>query len=426
MKRLWWWKILLALLLTAPALVCRGLGLALPPLAAVLTYGGAVVASSFMLCWAAEAVQEDVSAGLATAILALIAILPEYAVDLYFAASAGHHPEQARFAAANMTGSNRLLLGLGWPLVLFLLVLWGRRSGNRVEAMTLQRSRRVELGFLALASLYALRLPLRAAIHWSDGVVLIGLYLLYVWRLSREERTETALVGLARRLGELAWWRRRLALTGMFLWAALVVVLVAKPFANGLVAGGRQLGLDEFLLVQWVAPLSTESPEFLVAALLALRGDADTSLGALLSSKVNQWTLLVGGLPFAYLLGGGHGSLPLDPRQVEEFWLTSAQTILGFAMVVKLDLRRWEAVALVALFAVQFPLAGAGARLWLSGCYFVLAAALLVRHRADLGRQCRLIWFTGKGLPKNRTRPSLFRPSPAPPAREGNGSKSGE
>ena len=44
----------------------------------------------------------------------------------------------------------------------------------------------------------------------------------------------------------------------------------AEPFAEGLVQTGETLGIDEFLLVQWLAPLASEAPEFLVAALLTL------------------------------------------------------------------------------------------------------------------------------------------------------------
>jgi cation:H+ antiporter len=409
MNERWGWKVGLAILLAVPAVVLRAGGFSLPPLASVATYGGAVVASSFLLCWAAEAVQHDISASLATAILALISILPEYAIDLYFAFTSGHHPAYARFAAANMTGSNRLLLGLGWPLVLLLLMVWGRNSGSPVTELDIRPSRRVELGFLGLASLYALTFPMRRGIHWTDGVVLMGIYGLYVWRLSREERQEPELEGVARHLGQMPWWQRRLALTFLFLWSAFIVVLAAKPFANALVDGGRALGLDEFLLVQWVAPLSTEAPEFLVAGLLALRGDGDTALGTLLSSKVNQWTLLVGGLPLAHLLGGGGGHLPFDARQVEEFWLTSAQTLMGFAMLTKLNMKRWEAAALLVLFAVQFPLSGPHTRMILAGIYFALTLVLLWAHRRELPAMARALRMPKKSAGASW---SFFAPGP--------------
>ena len=77
--------VLLCLLLMAPATLLRLSGARPAPLAALLIYGGAVVAASFVLAWAAEAAEVDISGGLAVALLAVIAVLPEYAVDLYFA-----------------------------------------------------------------------------------------------------------------------------------------------------------------------------------------------------------------------------------------------------------------------------------------------------------------------------------------------------
>src|ERR1700733_8488881 len=68
-----------------PAVVTRITGLHTSAIAALLIFGAAVVAASFLLAWAAEAAQIDVSGGMATALLALIAVLPEYAVDLYYA-----------------------------------------------------------------------------------------------------------------------------------------------------------------------------------------------------------------------------------------------------------------------------------------------------------------------------------------------------
>src|SRR5580693_5300992 len=113
-----------------PALVVRVAGIHPSPILGLLTYGAAVVAASFLLAWAAEAAQIDVSGGLAIAILAVVAVLPEYAVDLYYAYVSGHAPEYTQYAAANMTGSNRLLMGLGWPVVVLVGVLVARRNGG--------------------------------------------------------------------------------------------------------------------------------------------------------------------------------------------------------------------------------------------------------------------------------------------------------
>src|SRR6516162_1588594 len=118
----------------APAVVVRIVGLRLDPVAALLIYGAAVVAASFLLAWAAEAAQIDVSGGLAIAVLALVAVLPEYAVDLYYAYVSGHNPDYTQYAAANMTGSNRLLMGLGWPVVVLVSIVVSRKAGSRKAA----------------------------------------------------------------------------------------------------------------------------------------------------------------------------------------------------------------------------------------------------------------------------------------------------
>ena len=146
-----------------------------------------------------------------------------------------------------------------------------------------------------------------------------------------------------------------------------------------------QLGIDEFLLVLWLAPLASEAPEFIVAILFALRGNAQNGIATLISSKVNQWTLLVGSIPLAYWAGGGGpGGLPLDARQVEEMLLTATQTLMGVAILLALRFPLWGAWALLALFAVQFAVTDTHGRLLLSGVYAVIALVMLVIHRRHI------------------------------------------
>jgi cation:H+ antiporter len=368
-----------------PAVVLRASGQHGPAPVALLIFGIAVLAASFLLAWAADAAQVDISGGLAIAILALIAVLPEYAIDLYFAYTAGHEPEFASYAAANMTGSNRLLLGLGWPLVGF-VTLWAlsRRRGRSIRELLLSPRRRVELAFLGVAAVIAFVMPVTAQIHVALGAVLLVVFGAYLWRVSRGEVTEPELLGTSAHIAELPQARRRWTVAGLFAIAAVIVVASAEPFANALIDTGSQLGVDRFLLVQWLAPLASEAPEFIVAILLARRGNGDDAMGTLLSSKVNQWTLLIGTLPLAYLLGGGGAALPLDSRQVEEVLLTATQTALGFAVLVRLRFHLRAAITLLALFAVQFAFPGTTVRLVISAIYAALALAVLVVHRRDL------------------------------------------
>jgi cation:H+ antiporter len=374
------------LALTLPALVLRATGIRPAAVLSLVLFGAAVVAASFVLAWAAEAAQVDISGGLAIAILAVIAVLPEYAVDLYFAHKAGSDPSYVAFAAANMTGSNRLLLGLGWSLVVLIgLVIAGRRTGRTVRELVLESGYRVELGFLAIASLVAFTIPATGRISLLLGFALLGFFVFYLWRVSQAEAEEPDLVGPAATIGALPRRPRRLLVVVLFVFAAVVIVASAEPFAQGLIATGRQLGIDEFLLVQWLAPLASEAPEFIVAILFAVRGRAGDAIGTLISSKVNQWTLLVGSLPVAYLIGGGGaGGLALDSRQVEEFLLTATQALLGVAALLALRFPRWAAWTLLGLFAVQFALPGQTARYVLSGIYLAIALVALVHNREHI------------------------------------------
>jgi cation:H+ antiporter len=184
----------------------------------------------------------------------------------------------------------------------------------------------------------------------------------------------------------------------LFVTAAGIILLSAEPFAEGLVDTGSKLGIDEFLLVQWLAPLASEAPELIIACLFAWRLRAGDALGTLLSSKVNQWTLLVGTIPLAYLAGGGSGhGLALDARQHEEFLLTSAQALLALMVIIDLRFSRRDATLLLCLFLAQFPFPETGVRLAFSAAYMVFAVWIGFRNRhafkptfaAVLGRRSR-------------------------------------
>ena len=374
---------LLCLAVALPALAVRVAGTQLPPLVALVMFGAGVVAASFVLAWAAEAAEMDISGGLAIALLALIAVLPEYAVDLYFAHTAGSNPAYVSYAAANMTGSNRLLLGLGWSVVVLLALLVARRrTGRTFRALVLDGGYRRELGFLAIAAVVAFTIPLSCQIHLVLGLGLLAFFGYYLWRVAMADHDhEPELVGPAARIGSLPRARRRTVVTAMFVGAALTILACAQPFADSLIASGEALGVDRFLLVQWLAPLASEAPELIVAVLFALRGNGPAAIGLLISAKVNQWTLLIGSLPVAYVLGGGSAALPLDGRQTEEVLLTAAQTLLGVAALLALRFPRWAAWTLLGLFVVQFAIPGQHGRYLLSALYVVLAIGALIHHR---------------------------------------------
>jgi cation:H+ antiporter len=387
-------------LTTLPGVAARIGGIGLGEVVAPVVFGLAILGSAFLLAWAAETLQLDVSQGLALTVLALIAVLPEYAVDFTFAAKAGENPEKfAPLALANMTGGNRLLIGVGWPLVV-LLAAWrmtsiARKRGYTGELDTdvhLERPHAIEITFLAIATAYSLTLPFKHTLTLVDSAVLITIFLAFVFRLWRAPAEEPHLVGPARLIGALPTTQRRVVVGALLAYAATVIFLCAEPFADSLVHLGEQAGVSTFLLVQWVAPLASEAPELLVAALFAWRLNTSAGLGTLLSSKVNQWTLLVGSLPIVFAISAGHLSgLPLDSLQREELFLTAAQSVFAIAVLANRRMSVREAWMLFALFIGQFVLGGVlpeGARQYeriaVGIVYLVLAAVFLVQQRSSL------------------------------------------
>ena len=82
----------LAFLLTVPALFLKWTGAHVSHATEAGLFGLAILGAAFLISWAAEVAQKDISQGLAVAILALIAVLPEYAVDMVLACKAASDP----------------------------------------------------------------------------------------------------------------------------------------------------------------------------------------------------------------------------------------------------------------------------------------------------------------------------------------------
>jgi len=415
----------LALLSAAPMLWVRAADPALSHAFEALLFGLAIVGAAFLLTWAAEVAQLDISAGLAIAGLALIAVLPEYAVDFVFTWQGGESVQAygascpsgepgvaspCSLALANMTGANRLLIGLGWTSVVF--IAWFRTKRLRTKRLpakggpgppaawtgvALDRTHTVEVSFLAVATLYSLTLPLKSSITLIDSAILLTIFVLYTLRLTKAPPEEPHLVGPALWLGSLRTGVRRITIATLAAWAAIMILLSAERFAHALVETGHDLGISEFFLVQWLAPLASEAPEFIVAGLFAWRLQTGLALGALVSSKVNQWTLLVGSLPIVFAISSAsrHG-LPIAGTQSGELLLTAAQSLFAVAMLVNLRMSLAEAGWIFGLFWAQFVASLVGEEhlhdevlLVTSIVYLVAGIAILVRQRTEARRLLR-------------------------------------
>ncbi len=364
---------LIAVGLAAQWLVVHAAHVPLTPPWDALLPGLGIFGAAFLLSWAAELAQLEISQALALAFLALMAVLPEYAVDMYLAWTAAKDPAYVHFATANMTGANRILIGLGWPAVL--LCCW---MASRQRSIRIEREQRIELVTLVVATCYAFFIPLKRTLSLVDTVFLVGLFIVYIVQSGKAHHVEPELDGPPAYLALLPRLWRRLMTVGLFLIPGYTIFLAAEPFAEGLLHSARGLGIEEFVLIQWLAPLASESPEFIVAIIFAVRGSAGAGLRTLISSKVNQWTLLIGMLPLVYAISGGRvAPMHLDVRQAEEIFLTAAQSLLAVVILANWSFGFWEGVLLAGLFIAQLAMPIPWIRLGFSFLYLAITLGYL-------------------------------------------------
>ena len=394
-----------------PGVIIRFGGLHLDPALEALIFGVGIIGAAFLLSWAAEVAQMDVSASFAIAILALVAVMPEYMVEAVLAWDAGESyrqlqvaegevPKAMSLAAANVTGANRLLIGVGWSAVIIIFWLKQRSGFDMRGLLTL------ELPMLVVATLLTIIVAFTKMIPIWLAVVFIGVYIFYLWRSSTQESEEPDLLGAAAMIGSFRPVYRRLWVAGLFIYSAAIILIAAEPFVHGLRDTGASLGISEFLLIQWLAPLASESPEIIVAVLFSLRANPNGGLTTLISSQVNQLTLLVGSIVVVFSLSAGQLlSFPLDyfeggfverlrgpfGLQSSEFLLTAAASTFAILLVSTRIIKLWHGLALLGIFAaymvilLAFPDIFGGKddvenvplRLWASIIIFALAALLV-------------------------------------------------
>jgi cation:H+ antiporter len=380
---------------TVPGVLARLGGAHLPPPMGLVVFGGAVMAAAFMLAAAAEAAEIDLPPGLAVAGVAFVAVLPEFVIEVYFAFSG-----QVEFVTASLTGSTRLLLGfaVGMPaLASFVLTRRGRPPVTSVE---IDKRKRLDLAVVAAASLYAPVIVLRGHLAWQDSLVLIGLYVAYMHRVSSGSPEPPHLVGIAAELGNLPKHERKRWVVGIMTFSAVAVLVTAEPFAHSVLLTGTTVGVSPYLLVQWIVPLATEMPELVIAFVLVTHQRAGQAVAVLLSSAVSQWTLALGTLPLAYKAGVGVGPLPLLGREQVELLLTMGQGLLAVAMLVTLKLERRDATLMLVLFGAQLVTPSAALRVAATLGYLVLTVDLLSSRRwaiPTLARALRRGDVTGPG-----------------------------
>ena len=318
-----------------------------------------IILAAILIAWGAEAAQFMVSQGLALAILAWLQTLPEFAVEAEIAWGAGKGRNPISEMTANFTGSIRLLMGLGMPLVFIIFAIANRKK--RLRSINLEPLQSVEIVALFPPVIYFFFMFYKGRMEILDSVVLLGFYAMYMGlllKLPPEEEGESiedlpAVSRLVLRQGKVG---RVVGIVLIFLLGGLVLYLCVHHFVNSLRGLAVAAGIPTYFFIQWVAPFLSEFPES-ASALNWARHEkkASMSLMNFVSSNLSQMTLLVAMIPLTYSASVGRiTEIPLAAAQREEVLLTACQAALCMVLLFNMKFEWWDAAGMFALWAAQF------------------------------------------------------------------------
>lgn len=314
----------------------------------------AIVLLALVIAWSAESAQYFISQGFALAVLAWLQTAPEFMVE----ADLAWHKE-VHLMLANLTGSLRLLTGVGLPLVFFVSYLYNRKQKNG-SAIRIEKPHSIEVMFLLFGLLYLLVVYMKGSLNMTDGMIMFGIYLVYLLFLlrlpSREREEETHMEFVPAQILKLKGGYRTFTIIMLFVAGGLGLIAVIDPFVESMKSVAVSVGISEFIFIQWVAPFLSEFPEKLSAFYWAKQKKGATmGLMNIISSTINQLTLLPALLPFIYSYALGAATpVRLDAYQESELLLTIAQLCTTVLLLVDMRFSLYEASGMFLVWCIQF------------------------------------------------------------------------
>jgi cation:H+ antiporter len=264
-----------------------------------------------------------------------------------------------------------------------------RKHKRPMRVIRLDEEQAVQILGLLVGVAYQAAIWWKGSLNVFDGAVLLAIYVGYLWIMRRlppeEQETLDEISGVPRSIVLAPKPVRIGAILGLFIVGGAAVFLVAEPFLAGLFGLSLLVGVAPFQFVQWIAPLVSETPEGISAFYWARDPErASIALMNLVSSNINQWTLLAALLPMVLSISAGHvSSIPLDAVQSRYLALTLAQSLLGATLLLNMELAWWEALGIFVLFAIQlwYSVGAAGERvhLYITWIYLVWCAVEALR-----------------------------------------------
>ncbi|MDP4008706.1 MAG: hypothetical protein Q8P68_05950 [Candidatus Peregrinibacteria bacterium] len=361
-------------------------------LVSLAIYSVAILLGAMIIAWAAEASEVVISQGLALAIVAWLQVFPEFMIEATIAWS-----KDVPNMLANFTGANRILTGVGWPLVFFVTMFFHhKKTGKFIKEIQLENEHSAEIVFFMVATIYSIWIYMQGKLTIFDAFVMISIYVTYLYFVSKlphlsRKKSEKMVMGIPKKIISLKKQYIKPVILVCFLIGGFLIYFTADRFYNEALALATTLGVSQFLFIQWVAPFLSEFPEKTSAFYWASKvTQAPMALMNLISSKLTQWTMLMAMIPIVYSISVGHiAFIPLTTEVTNttsttgmELLLTIGSSLYASVFLLKLRFMWFEAASLFLLWLVQFI--WVDSREIITWLYFILAACELIVFRKEI------------------------------------------
>jgi len=315
-----------------------------------------ILLAAFVIGWAAETAQTFIPRALALSILAWLQTLPEFAVEAAIA-----WDQKRDLMIANLTGSLRLLVGLGWPLIFFVHFFFqGMRKKKFIKEIVLEEQDFLGVFFLFFSIIYFVLILFKGTLTIVDSVILTIIYAVYLvlaMRMPTEDHEdEEELPWIGTHIVKLSPPLKITAVVFLFIAGGVALMVSVHPFIDTLQKWSLTLGISTFVFVQWVAPFLSEFPEKVSAFNWARQEKkAPMAVMNMVNSNINQWTMLAAMIPLVFNLSLGYlEPVTFDAMHWHELALTIAQSALGGLLLLDMRFSILDATAIFVLWVVQF------------------------------------------------------------------------
>ena len=214
--------------------------------------------------------------------------IPQLVIGLTIVAMGTSAPEAAVSITAALKGSADITIGnVVGSNIMNVLVILGLASALSTIAVAKSTMFR-EIPFMILATVVLLLLGLDGAISLVDGVILWGMFLLYLgylFRMTKKGEAEVEEINTDRPLWQAAIWTV----------VGLVLIIAGSNVAVEAAASiARVLGMSERLNGLTIVALGTSLPELFTSVSAARRGNADIAIGNIVGSNLFNILFVVG------------------------------------------------------------------------------------------------------------------------------------